>query len=96
MSTPTTTLQNYQQAERAIAHEGARRGLIVHGIVTGLVSALLIVINITVADAFPWSVFAVGGMTIGLLAHGWLGYRKLETEMTARQLEIEERAAHLR
>jgi hypothetical protein len=35
-------------------------------------------------------------MTIGLLAHGWLGYRNLETEMTARQLKVEERAAHLR
>jgi hypothetical protein len=61
-----------------------------------LVSALLIVINFTSAAEFPWSAFAVGGMTIGLLAHWWFGYRNLETELTARQHKVEERAAHLR
>jgi hypothetical protein len=96
MSAFTITLQDYEQAERVLAHEGARVGLTIHGVVTVLVSALLIVINFTLAAEFPWSAFAVGGMTIGLLAHWWFGYRNLETELTARQHKVEERAAHLR
>jgi hypothetical protein len=95
MNAPTITLTDYEQAERVIAHEGARGGLITHGIITVLVSALLVVINLTLADEFPWSVFAVAGMTIGLLAHWWFGYRNLDTEVTARQHKIEERAAQL-
>lgn len=96
MSAPTITLQDYEQAERMLAHEGARAALIGHGVVTVLVSALLIVINFTLADEFPWSAIAAGGMTIGLLAHWWFGYRNLEAELTARQHKVEERAAHLR
>jgi hypothetical protein len=89
-------LQEYEQAERMLAHEGAHKGLIAHGVVTVLVSAVLVSINFTLADAFPWSAFAVGGMTIGMLAHWWFGYRNLETELTVRQQEVEERAAQLR
>ena len=96
MNAPTITLQDYEQAERVLSHEGARAGLVVHAVVTVLVSAVLIVINFAFADDFPWSAFAVGGMTIGLLAHWWFGYRNLETELTARQHKVEERAAHLR
>ena len=43
----------------------------------------------------PWSAFAVGGMTIGLAAHWWLGYCHLDTELATRQQKIEDRAAHL-
>ena len=96
MSAHTITLQEYEQAERVLAHESAHKGLIAHGVVTVLVSALLIAINLTLADAFPWSAFAVAGMTIGMLAHWWFGYRNLETDLTARQHKVEERAAHLR
>ena len=96
MSATGITLQDYEQAERAIAHEEAHVGLAVHGAITVLVSILLIVINLTLADEFPWSAFAVGGMTIGLAAHWWFGYRHLDTELTNRQLKVEERAAHLR
>jgi hypothetical protein len=95
MTAPSITLQDYEHAERVIAHEEARIGLTVHGIVTALVSALLIVINLTVADEFPWSAFAVAGMTIGLAAHWWFGYRKLDTALSARQHKVEDRAAHL-
>jgi hypothetical protein len=94
MTAPSITLQDYEQAERVIAHEDARVGLIAHGIVTAVVSALLIVINLTLADHFPWSAFAVVGMTIGLTAHWWFGYRNLDSEVAARQHKVEERAAH--
>ena len=66
-----------------------------HGVITVLVSALLILINLTVADEFPWSALAVGGMTIGLAAHWWFGQRHLDTELDTRQHKAEERAAHL-
>ncbi len=93
MSAHNITLQEYEQAERVLAHEGARNGLIAHGVVTALVSALLVVVNLTLADAFPWSAFAVGGMTLGVLVHWWFGYRNLETDLAARQLKVEERAS---
>jgi hypothetical protein len=89
-------MQEDEQAEHVLAHEGAHKGLIAHGVVTVLVSALLIAINFTLADAFPWSAFAVGGMTIGMFAHWWFGYRNLEADLTARQHKVEERAVHLR
>jgi hypothetical protein len=96
MSSPTITLDNYQTAERVITREVARTGLTVHAIVTVLVSVLLVVINFTLADEFPWSAFAVAGMTIGLLAHWWFGYHNLDTDITARQHKVEERATQLR
>jgi 2TM domain len=96
MSTTHITLHDYKAAERAIAHETARVGLIVHGIVTLLVGAGLILINMTLAPEFPWSAFAVGGMLIGLLAHWWFGYLKLDDQLTEQQQRTEARAAQLR
>jgi hypothetical protein len=56
---------------------------------------MLIVINITVAEEFPWSAFAAGGMTIGWFAHWWFGYLHLDTELAARQHKVENRAAQM-
>jgi len=96
MNAPSIKLNDYQTADRVLTREGARVGLIAHTIVTVLVSVLLVVINITLADEFPWSIFAVAGMTIGLLAHWWFGYRNLDSDITARQHKVEKRATHLR
>ena len=41
MSTTNISLRDYEAAERAIAHEGATTGVIVHGIITLLVAGLL-------------------------------------------------------
>lgn len=60
-----------------------------HGVVTLLVGAGLVVINATVASAFPWSAFAVGGM----LAHWWFGYVKLDDQLTGHQQKTEIRVA---
>jgi hypothetical protein len=95
MTAPSITLHDYEQAERLIAHEEARTGMIVHGVITVLVSTLLIVINLTVADEFPWSAFATGGMSIGLAAHWWFGQRHLDTELATRQHKVEQRASHI-
>jgi hypothetical protein len=93
MSAPTITLQDYEQAERVMAHEGARVGVTVHGIITVLVSALLLVLNLTVAPGFPWSAFAIAGMAIGFGTHWWFGYRHLDMHLTAQQQKTEARAA---
>ena len=96
MSTTNITLDEYETAQRAMEHESATSGVVVHGIITLLVSVGLIIINITLAPEFPWSAFAVGGMLIGLVAHWWFGYVKLDDQLTKQQREIEARAAHLR
>lgn len=94
MNAPSITLQEYEQAERTMAHEQATTGVVVHTVITLLVAAGLIAINITLAPEFPWSVFAVGGMLIGLAAHWWFGYVKLDEQLTRKQQLTEARAAH--
>ena len=94
MSTANITLQDYETAQRAMAHESATTGVVVHGIITLLVSVGLIIINITLAPEFPWSAFAVGGRLIGLLAHWWFGFR-LDDQLTQQQQKTEARAARL-
>lgn len=42
-----------------MAHEGARVGVTMHGIIIVLVSALLLVLYLTVAQGLPRSAFAV-------------------------------------
>lgn len=90
------TLEDYEQAERDLAHEEARTGITVHTAVTVLVSAVLIVINVTVAPEFPWSAFAIGGMFVGLVAHWWFGFQKLDEQLLRQQDRIESRAAAVR
>lgn len=96
MSTANITLREYEAAQRAMARENATTGVAVHAIITVLVSAGLIVINITLAPEFPWSVFAVGGMLVGLLAHWWFGYVRLDDQLTRQQHQTEARAAQMR
>jgi hypothetical protein len=93
MSTAQITLHDYEEAERAIAHQTATVGLTVHTVITLLVGAGLVVINFTLAPEFPWSVFAVAGMLIGLLAHWWFGYIKLDDQLTKQQRATEAQAA---
>ncbi len=93
MAAPGITLQDYEKAERAMAHEGARVGVTVHGIITVLLSALMLVLNLTVAQGFPWSAFAIAGLAIGFGTHWWFGYRNLDTHLATQQLKTEARAA---
>jgi hypothetical protein len=101
VTAPQITLEQYKAAERVIAHDAARFGLLVHATITILIAALLIVINFalgddtTPPDQVPWSVFAVGGMGLGLAAHWWFGYLNLEVDLRKQQEEAEARAAEL-
>lgn len=87
------TLAEYQEAERNMALEEGRRGLTIHAVITVLVAIGLIVLNITVATEFPWSIFPVVGMTIGLAAHWYFGLRHGDETMRHHQEDIEHRAA---
>lgn len=84
----TVTLEQYEQAERTLfLHEG-RIGLRVHAVVTAVVVTSLVLVNIIVANEFPWSAFVALGMSIGLFFH-WFGYRRAETDIRDRQARIE-------
>jgi hypothetical protein len=52
---------------------------------------VVIPINIFLATGFPWSLFVVGGMSIGLFFH-WFGYRRTEQDIATQQAAAEVRA----
>ena len=87
------TLDAYQQAERTVALEEGRRGWAVHAAITAAVCVALVIVNVFVADEFPWSVFPVVGMGIGLFAHWYFGVARSDEMVRHHQLEIEQRAA---
>lgn len=91
----TVTLEQYEQAERDLTRHETLIGLRVHAIVTAVVWAALIPINIIVAPDFPWVVFPIAGMAIGLFFH-WFGYRHVEDDIRRRQGDIERRAGGYR
>jgi hypothetical protein len=90
----TINLEEYQRAEREAAHEEGVRGLRVHAVVTVLVLATLILINVTVADEFPWAIFPVVGMSVGVWIHWYFGVAHSDELMRQHQRQVERRAAH--
>jgi len=88
----TISLQTYEDAERTLARDEGRRGIVVHGIITAVVSVALILINVLIAPAFPWSAFAVGGMAIGFGCHYYFGWVRGDDNLTEHQRSVELRA----
>jgi amino acid transporter len=86
------TLNQYEDAERSLARVEARRGVSVHGIITAAVSVALILVNVLVASAFPWSAFAVAGMLLGLGFHYYFGFLRVEENTAEHQRMVELRA----
>jgi hypothetical protein len=91
----TISLNAYEDAERMLARTEGRRGVIVHAIITAIVSVVLIVINVFAAPEFPWSAFAVGGMLIGLGFHYYFGLLHVEQNVIAHQERVELRAQRI-
>jgi 2TM domain len=60
-------------------------------VVTVLIWASAIPVNVVVTPQFPWSVFVVAGTGIGLFFH-WFGYRHTDRDIRRRQQRIEARA----
>ena len=67
------TLEAYKEAEVTAAREQSRRGFMIHLYITLVVWAVLIAVNVFIASEFPWAIFPITGMTIGLLAHWYFG-----------------------
>ena len=76
---------NDEPAPRDPLLEGARVGLRVHGILTGVVCVLLFALNITRAPELIWWPLPVLGMLLGLGVHWWYGYDRLEEQLRRRQ-----------
>jgi hypothetical protein len=87
----SVTLEDYERAEHQFRMRQERTGLIVHAVVTVLVWAVLIPINVFVAPEFPWAIFVVVGMGIALFFH-WYGYRHADDDIQRQQREIEDHA----
>jgi hypothetical protein len=92
----TISLNTYEEAERTLARIEARRGITVHGFVTVLVAVALVLVNVFVAPAFPWSVFAVGGLLVGFGFHFYFGWLHVEDNLTEHQRSVELQAAAVR
>lgn len=92
MTVATISLDTYEEAERKLARAEERRGVWVHAIITVAVSIALIAVNVFVAPAFPWSAFAVAGMTVGLGFHYYFGFRRVDENVTEHQRAVELRA----
>lgn len=88
----TISLQAYEDAERTLARNEGRRAIVVHGVITAVVSVALILVNALVAPAFPWSAFAVGGMLIGFGCHYYFGWLRGEENLKEHQRFVERRA----
>jgi hypothetical protein len=90
---PNLTLEAYQQAERAVAQEERRRGFTIHAVITTIVCVGLIALNVFVASEFPWAIFPVVGMSIGLYMHWHFGVVNAEATVRQHQQSIEHKAA---
>jgi hypothetical protein len=90
----TVTLEQYERAELEVSMRESRIALFVHAVVTAVVWAVLIPVNVFAAPEFPWSAFVVGGMAIGLFFH-WFGFRRTERDVRNRQTRIEAHAREL-
>lgn len=90
---PNVTLAAYQEAEVEASREEARRGFFVHLFITAFVLVALVAVNVFIASEFPWAIFPVIGMGIGLFAHWYFGVVRVDTTVREHQVEIERRAA---
>lgn len=91
--TATITVAQYQQAEVQLQIQAARRGLLVHAVVYGLVQAALIAINLVVVPGFIWFPLPLIGWGIGLAMHYLFGLRWVDRQIRRHQQLVEQRAS---
>ena len=83
--TPQDDERDDDPAPRDPLLEGARMGVRVHGTITGVVCVLLFALNVTLEPELVWWPLPVVGMLLGLGAHWWYGYDRLEEQLRRRQ-----------
>ena len=88
----TVSLGSYRLAERRMAEREAMTGLRIHGAITAVVCVGLILLNVFVASEFPWAIFPVLGMAIGVAVHWYFGVRHGDEAMTRHQDAVEREA----
>ena len=69
MNTQKITQTKIEQTPLELESKEARKGFKVHVGVTVAVSGLLVTINMLTVPQFPWFVFPLCGMSIGVMAH---------------------------
>jgi hypothetical protein len=69
MNTQKITQTKIEQTPLEMESKEARKGFKVHVGVTVAVSGLLVTINMLTVPQFPWFVFPLCGMSIGVIAH---------------------------
>ena len=87
------SLDAYRTAEQKLAERDAVAGLRVHALVTAIVMLALVAVNVFVADEFPWAIFPLVGMTIGLVAHWYFGVRHGAETLERHQRDVERAAS---
>ena len=87
---PAITLEDYKRTDRQLAREEVRHGFIIDATVYAVVMTALIILNLTVANQFPWSVFPLVGWGIGLTLQYLLGLRWVGQSIIDRQTRIEQ------
>ncbi|HSK36351.1 MAG TPA: 2TM domain-containing protein [Actinomycetota bacterium] len=93
---PEITVEDYKQADRQLERQEARRGFTIRAIIYALVMTGLIILNLTVATEFPWALFPLIGLGIGMTMHYLFGLRWADKAITDRQARIEQRAAAIK
>lgn len=86
------TLDLYKTEERQMAMIEARKGLWIHAALTLLVCIGLVLLNIFVASEFPWAIFPVLGMSVGVGFHWYFGVRRGDEFLRRHQEDIEREA----
>jgi hypothetical protein len=69
MNTQKITQTKIEQTPLEMESKEARKGFKVHVGVIVAVSGLLVTINMLTVPQFPWFVFPLCGMSIGVIAH---------------------------
>ena len=90
---PEITLEDYQRVDRQLERKRARRGFTIHAIAYGVVLTGLIILSITLGDVFPWAGLPMAWWGVGLTLHYLYWVRWVDTTITGRQAQIEQRAA---
>ncbi len=83
------TAEEYKSRSREYEMNEARKGLIAHGAVIAAVSVGLTAVNLTFTPQFPWCIFPILGMSIGVAIHYLFGVRLGPKFLEDRERRIE-------
>lgn len=83
------TVEEYKNKRREYEMSEARKGMVVHVAITGVVCTVLAAVNLIFVPEFLWFIFPLIGMSIGLAAHYIFGIRLAPKIMDDQEKRIE-------